>query len=516
MKPKARARPARAGPPGLTHKPRLGGYLGRLFLVFPRTNRLIKPPHPTGTKIKKNKTPSPHSFQNRKKQVSDRAACRLSVHLKTLLPTEETKAFLNTEEPTMRWTILTALAGVALAGEVVFFAEKSFVGVQSRQSFPDFFCHDLSDFMYRTRSVQIIEHKPFPGCLQLFSSLDCEGRRVFVKTKCDGEHCCPAHDLSLCEKFDAVLFSLAQQLPGGVPQLFDVLFGFLSRKTDFYNGAGIEEAKSLVLKYFDKHSADAVKQAEENRRKKEEQEKKLAERRAAQKAKEEAELRENAQKSTSNIVEITDEEAAEFEKEQKLKEASGNAQSSSSDDKPMESDEDSNLIKPNAGNGADCKNYQWTQTLEEVEARIPVIVGFSLKGRDVVVKIEKTRLTVGLKGQPPIVDGKLHAPVKVENCNWVIENGKAIVITFEKSNNMEWWSKLLETDDPIDTKKVQPENSKLSDLDGETRAMVEKMMYDQRQKELGLPTSEEKKKQDILKKFMAQHPEMDFSQAKIA
>ncbi|KAI9168150.1 hypothetical protein H9P43_007521 [Blastocladiella emersonii ATCC 22665] len=157
--------------------------------------------------------------------------------------------------------------------------------------------------------------------------------------------------------------------------------------------------------------------------------------------------------------------------------------------------------------------YKWRQTLQDVDVTIALPKG--TKGRDLVVKMDKAKLRVQIKGQPePIMDGDLHSAIKLGDSTWLVESGE-LVLHLEKVNKMEWWKNVLTHHPAIDTTKLQPENSKLDDLDGETRGMVEKMMWDNQQKAMGKPTSEELRKQRMFEDFKKMHPELDFSQAKM-
>eukprot|EP00049_Salpingoeca_infusionum_P018364 m.356924 g.356924 ORF g.356924 m.356924 type:complete len:309 (-) comp17664_c0_seq1:1135-2061(-) len=305
------------------------------------------------------------------------------------------------------------------------------------------------------------------------------------------------------EMFDGVLLGMAQQMDGGIDQLLDVFFSFLERKTDFYTGTLSDNARRIVMSKFDKFAEVSRKRHGD-----------------------ELDLEDESAPKLVEIKEPVVEKPKPAAPQKKVAKAASAPAPAKAEVAPLstvdsgdEDDEEgtgSTLLKPNDGNGANLEKYSWTQTLQDVEIRIPFpeIKG-KLRGKDMAVTIAQHKLKAGLKGQPPILEGDLPAAVHADESTWLLDSN-VLVVSLDKVNQMEWWSHVLKTEPEVNTKKVQPENSKLSDLDGETRGMVEKMMFDQRQKEMGLPTSDEQKKLDMLEKFKQQHPEMDFSNVKMS
>jgi len=191
------------------------------------------------------------------------------------------------------------------------------------------------------------------------------------------------------------------------------------------------------------------------------------------------------------------------------------ASSNAPDSKPApkeEKEERFSSLKEQAGPG-----YTWTQTLTDVSLKFPIAA--AVKGKDLQVTFQPESLQIKLKSSKDfMMNGTTFAKIKASESTWSIEDspkGRFLVVDIQKGGKMEWWKSVIQGHPEVDTAKIEPENSNLNDLDAETRQVVEKMMYDQRQKQMGLPTSEEQKKQDMLKQFMQKHPEMNFDNVKI-
>ena len=75
---------------------------------------------------------------------------------------------------------------------------------------------------------------------------------------------------------------------------------------------------------------------------------------------------------------------------------------------------------------------------------------------------------------------------------------KQVSIYLEKERET-WWKSALNGHDEIDTTQVDSTRS-MYDYDDETQGAIRKIMFDQHQKRLGKPTSDELKNEDMLRK----------------
>lgn len=53
-----------------------------------------------------------------------------------------------------------------------------------------------------------------------------------------------------------------------------------------------------------------------------------------------------------------------------------------------------------------------------------------------------------------------------------------------------WWERLLESEEKLDLQNMNPEKP-MEELDEASQAKIRQMMFDEHQKRLGLPTSDE-------------------------
>ena len=325
----------------------------------------------------------------------------------------------------------------------------------------------------------------------------------------------------------------------GIDNLFTSLFSFLRRQSDFFEQPD-PGFKALT------NSFNAQKDIFIEKKKKEQEKKEKKEKLEREKLEKEK-LKDTKTESGSGVKEISKEE---FEKLKNKGESSTSSESKKEDKKEevetknskkeepkeeedtqekerkekctkMDEDVRKELLKRTEGyedkNGGRSRYYTWTQPqIEQFEMFVPL--GKDVKSSDVKVEYDSKHLKVKLKGEY-IVNGELFAPINADSFYWTIDENKKekyISITFDKIYKMVWWDCVVKGDDILTLSKINPEASKLSDLDPSMRPEVEKMMIENNYKLNNKPYHKDPKTNDMLQKFMKEHPEMDFSKAKIS
>ena len=293
-----------------------------------------------------------------------------------------------------------------------------------------------------------------------------------------------SQDFTNDERFDGLYMNVANTARGIEP-LLDTMFSFLRRKTDFFNGPHGQDASVAIAKVnevLQKHVSIHEQSKREKEQAKKNKEEEAERKRQLQLEKEQKESKKNDE---NGVIEMGDDKGFDISsssqkemKTDKIDSTKTKDQDQTADISPVNDKEEAKADDDKEeddgpaplGNGGSVPGkYIWTQTLGEVNISIPLPE--NTRGRDLQVTIKKNYLSIALKSQLPskIVDSSLAKTIICDDSFWTVEDGNKLVITLDKLNKMEWWECVCQGDPKIDVKKVQPENSKLDELDGDTR-----------------------------------------------
>ncbi|KAK7113456.1 nudC domain-containing protein 3-like [Littorina saxatilis] len=342
---------------------------------------------------------------------------------------------------------------------------------------------------------------------------------------------------SMNEKYDTALIGILQN-EGQIAKFLDVLLGFLYRRTDFYRvmktendklgfppGVAMKLLANIFKKYENLAAQDEVKRQ------------KLMQERAAQSVSSVQEPKLETESSKSKAAPPTsqpqqqpppsiplppqtsqpsseekpsgsDRAAAAVTKKDAEAGGGGDTEMDVDGDnttKDKKEGEQERLQKvfqdnPESYNGAVRDNYSWSQSITDTDVRV-MVPKTVLKGKDVQVDISKKRLSVRYRnasgGWEEVLNGDLTWEVRADECMWTLSPGQHVHINLEKKDER-WWEAVLVDEPKINTRKIDCSRS-ITDLDDEAQAKIEEMMYNERQKRMGLPQSHEQKTMDMLR-----------------
>ncbi|XP_060521608.1 uncharacterized protein LOC132699115 isoform X2 [Cylas formicarius] len=145
-------------------------------------------------------------------------------------------------------------------------------------------------------------------------------------------------------------------------------------------------------------------------------------------------------------------------------------------------------------NGNVFENYCWSQTIADID--ISIKVAQNMKAKDITVSVLTSHISVEVNNIL-ILRGDLCHNVKHKEAIWSLDKRK-LQIHLDKCQQI-WWDCLLITEEKIDLTNIDCSRP-FEDLSDEAQAKIEELEWNQRQKELGLPTSDDLAKQELLRK----------------